>query len=182
MSNAGKNILLYVSGSISCFKACSLISLLTKNNFDVRVIASRDSFNFIGKASLEGLSHHKVHTDMFNDEFEIPHIELAQKWADLIIAYPASADCINRLASGLCDDLFGAVCIANNYKKPLWLSPAMNTQMYLHPAVQSSLEKLKSWGTVILESPAGHLACGDDGKGRLLEPQDAFIKIKEYFS
>ncbi|WP_318721514.1 flavoprotein [Treponema sp.] len=181
MSNINKNILIYVSGSISCFKSCSLISLLTKNGYDVRVIASRDALNFVGRASFEGLTHHKIHTDMFNDEFEIPHIELAQRWADLIFAYPASADCINRLANGLADDLFGAVCLANNYKKPLWIAPAMNTNMFLHPSVQESLQKLKSWGTVILESPEGHLACGQDGKGRLLEPQDAFNIIEDYF-
>ena len=66
--NKKKNILLYVSGSVSCFKACSLISMLVKNNYDVQVVASKDSLNFVGKSSLEGLSHHKVHTDMFNDE------------------------------------------------------------------------------------------------------------------
>lgn len=182
MSNTNKNILIYVSGSISCFKSCSLISLLTKDGFDVRVAASRDALKFVGKASFEGLSHHKLHTDMFDDEFEIPHIELAQKWADLIIAYPASADCINRLACGLADDLFGAICLANNYKKPLLIAPAMNTQMFLHPSVHESLKKLKGWKTVILESPQGHLACGESGQGRLLEPEDAFNKIKEYFA
>lgn len=176
-----KNILLYVSGSVSCFKSCSLISLLTKNGYDVRVIASKNALQFVGKASFEGLSHHKLHTDMFDDEQEIPHIYLGQKWADLIIAYPASANCINRLANGLCDDLFGAVCIANNYIHPLLIAPAMNSQMINHPSVRESLEKLKSWNTRILPCGNGALACGDEGYGRLLEPEDAFRIIEEYF-
>lgn len=179
--NKKKNILLYVSGSVSCFKACSLISMLVKNNYDVQVVASKDSLNFVGKSSLEGLSHHKVHTDMFNDEYEIPHIELAQRWADLIIAYPASADCLNRISQGLCDDLFGAICLANNYKKPLLVAPAMNSQMFLHPTVQKSIEILKSWGTEILDCNEGTLACGESGYGRLLEPQEAFKIIESHF-
>ncbi len=180
-SNKSKNILLYVSGSISCFKSCSLISMLKKNDYDVRVIASEDALKFVGKASFEGLTHHKIHTDLFNDEFEIPHIELAQKFADLILAYPASADCINRLANGLCNDLFGAVCIANNYQKPLLIAPAMNSQMFLHPAVQSSLDKLTAWGTKIIQCEQGHLACGQIGNGRLIEPEKMFNIIETYF-
>ena len=118
---------------------------------------------------------------MFNDEYEIPHIELAQRWADLIIAYPASADCLNRMSQGLCDDLFGAICLANNYKKPLLVAPAMNLQMFLHPTVQKSIEILKSWGTEILDCNEGTLACGESGYGRLLEPQEAFKIIESHF-
>lgn len=80
-----KNILLHVTGSISAFKACSLTSLLVKNGFNVRVIQSQDSLNFVGKASFEGLSHNKVLTSMFDGDDPIPHIHLAQNWADLII-------------------------------------------------------------------------------------------------
>ena len=82
--NKKKNILLYVSGSVSCFKACSLISMLVKNNYDVQVVASKDSLNFVGKSSLEGLSHHKVHTDMFNDEYEIITADDGQEALDII--------------------------------------------------------------------------------------------------
>lgn len=174
-----KNILLHVTGSISAFKACSLTSLLVKNDFDVRVIQSQDSLNFVGKASFEGLSHNKVLTSMFDGDDPIPHIHLAQNWADLIISYPCSANTINRLACGLADDLFGAVCLANNFNKPLLIAPAMNTQMYNHPSVQESLKKLENWGAKILPCGEGEMACGTKGIGRLLEPADAFKIIQE---
>lgn len=174
-----KNILLNVSGSISAYKACALISLLTKNGFSVRVIASESALHFVGKASLEGLSHNRLETSMFKSEEPIAHINLAQNWADLIISYPASANTINRLACGLADDLFGAVCLANNFNKPLLIAPAMNTQMLLHPSVQESLEKLQKWGARILPCGNGNLACGTTGEGRLLEPEEAFGFIKK---
>lgn len=174
-----QNILLHVTGSISAFKACSLISLLSKKGYDVRVIASEDALNFIGKVSFEGLSHHKLETSMFTNDDPIPHINLAQHWADLIISYPCSANTINRLAAGLADDLFGAVCLANNFKKPLLIAPAMNTQMFLHPATQQNIEKLKKWGAKILPCGEGNLACGTEGIGRLLEPSEAFEFIEK---
>lgn len=175
-----KNILLNVTGSISAFKACSLISLLTKHDYNVRVIATEDALEFVGRASFEGLSHNKLETRMFNNDDPIPHIHLAQSWADLIISYPCSANTINRLANGLCDDLFGAVCLANNFKKPLLISPAMNTEMFRHPSVQESLKKLESWGAKILPCGEGELACGTTGVGRLLEPQEAFEIIEKW--
>ncbi len=180
---AGKNILLYASGSVSCFKACSLISRLVKAGCNVKVIASEAALRFVGRASFEGLSHNRLHADFFDDcESPIPHIDLAQRWADLIIAYPASADCINRLAAGLCDDLFGAVCVANNFQKPLLIAPAMNSQMFAHPSVSRSLSTLQSWGAVILDCAEGRMACGTEGKGRLMEPEDAFDRIRRVFS
>ena len=118
-----KNVLLNVTGSISCFKACTLISLLTKNDYNVRVIATEDALKFVGKASFEGLSHNKLETSMFDNDDPIAHIHLAQNWADLIISYPSSANTINRLACGLSDDLFGAVCLANNFNKlTVWIN------------------------------------------------------------
>lgn len=174
-----KNILLNVSGSISAYKACALISLLTKNDFSVRVIASESALHFVGKASFEGLSHNRLETSMFENEDPIAHINLAQNWADLIISYPASANTINRLACGLSDDLFGAVCLANNFNKPLLIAPAMNTQMLLHPSVQESLKKLQKWGAKILPCGKGNLACGTTGEGRLLEPEEALSFIKK---
>lgn len=175
-----KNILLNVTGSISCYKACALISLLTKNGYNVRVIPTEDALKFVGKASFEGLSHNKVETSMFDNDDPIPHIHLAQNWADIIISYPASANTINRLACGLSDDLFGAVCLANNFEKPLLIAPAMNTQMFNHPAVQESLDKLAGWGAIILPCGEGEMACGTKGIGRLLEPAEAFDFIKQF--
>lgn len=174
----GKNILLYVSGSISCYKACALISLLKKRGHAVTVVASENALRFVGRASFEGLSHTRLRTSLFDDEEPIPHIALAQNWADVIIAYPASADCINRLAAGRCDDLFGAVCLANNFARPLLIAPAMNSMMFAHPAVRQSLKILSGWGATILECGEGRMACGSTGEGRLMKPEDALTAIE----
>lgn len=175
-----EKILVHVTGSIACFKACSLISLLVKEGYQVQATASAGALRFIQPPLLEGLSGRPLLTDIFSGgEDAMHHITLSQKWADLIIAYPASANCICRLAAGLSDDLFGALCLANNYQKPLLIAPAMNTNMYNHPAVQEALAKLESWGTHILPTEEGLLACGVVGKGKLLEPETTLEIIKQ---
>ncbi len=163
------NILLHLSGSISCYKACALASRLVAEGYTVQSTVSQGALRFIGTASLEGLTGRPVLTDLFGGRPDYtPHITLAHNWADLILAYPASANLLNRLAAGLCDDLFGALCLANNFRKPLWLAPAMNCEMFAHPAVRASLEKLRQWGATILPTEAGRLACGAVGEGRLI--------------
>ncbi len=174
-----KNILLNVTGSISAYKSLSLASLLVKKGFSVRFMPSRDALKFIGRASFEGISRRGIECGMFENDDALAHIHIAQDWADLIISYPCSANTINRLAAGLADDIFGAVCLANNFSKPLLIAPAMNTQMYLHPAVQRGLSTLQEWGAKILPCGEGELACGTSGKGRLLEPEDALRFIEE---
>lgn len=172
-------ILLCVTGSISCYKAAELASLLVKNGIEVKVVATEAALRFVGKATFEGLTKNKVYTDMWsNDEDPIAHITLSQKWADAIFVYPASADVINKAAAGIADTLLGALLLANNFQKPLVIAPAMNSNMLLHPATQKALQTLKEWGAKILESGQGHLACGDDGVGRLAEPSEAFEFLK----
>lgn len=176
-----KHILLHVTGSISCYKACELTSLLVKQGAQVQVTLSEGALKFLQPAVFEGLSRREALTpDMFARKPDcIPHITLAQKWADLIIIYPASANCIARLASGLSDDLFGATFLANNFEKPVLLAPAMNSNMFAHPATQENLKKLESWGTKILPTEEGRLACGSVGLGKLLAPERALDFIKE---
>lgn len=172
-------ILLCVTGSISCYKAAELLSLLVKNGNEVKVVATEDALRFVGKATFEGLSKNKLYADMWTNEGEpIAHITLSQKWADAIMVYPASADTINKLAAGIADNLLGALFLANNFQKPFIISPAMNSNMFLHPATQKSLQTLKDWGAKILEPAQGHLACGDAGVGRLPEPTEAFEFLK----
>ena len=173
-------VLLCVTGSISCYKAAELASLLVKSGNEVKVVATEAALRFVGKATFEGLTKNKVYTDMWsNDEDPIAHITLSQKWADAIFVYPASADVINKAAAGIADTLLGALLLANNFQKPLVVAPAMNSNMLLHPATQKALQTLKEWGSKILESGQGHLACGDDGVGRLAEPAEAFEFFKE---
>lgn len=173
-------VLLCVTGSISCYKAAEFASLLVKSGNEVKVVATEAALRFVGKATFEGLTKNKVYTDMWsNDEDPIAHITLSQKWADAIFVYPASADVINKAAAGIADTLLGALLLANNFQKPLVIAPAMNSNMLLHPATQKALQTLKEWGAKILESGQGHLACGDDGVGRLAEPAEAFDFLKE---
>ena len=174
------NVLLCITGSISCYKAAEFASLLVKNGNDVKVVATEAALRFVGKATFEGLTKNKVYTDMWSNEQDpIAHITLAQKWADAIFVYPASADVINKFAAGIADNLLGALFLANNFAKPFVVAPAMNSNMLLHPATQKSLQTLRDWGAKILEPGKGHLACGDDGVGRLPEPQEAFDFLKE---
>lgn len=177
----GKKILLHVTGSIACYKACELTSLLVKAGAEVQVTMSEGALKFLQPAVFEGLSRRETLTpDMFVRKPDcIPHITLAQNWADLLIVYPASANCIARLACGLSDDLFGATFLANNFDKPVLLAPAMNSNMFAHPAVQENLKKLENWGTKILPTEEGRLACGSIGLGKLISPEKTFKFIEE---
>ena len=176
-----KKILLHVTGSISCYKACELTSLLVKQGAQVQVTMSQGALRFLQPAVFEGLSRREALTpDMFARKPDcIPHITLAQNWADAIVVYPASANCITRLAAGLCDDLFGAVFLANNFARPVLLAPAMNSNMFAHPAVQEALQRLENWGTKILPTDEGRLACGTVGKGKLIQPERVLEFIRE---
>lgn len=174
------NILLHVSGSISAFKAASLTGLLVREGHSVRCSLSEGGQRFLGAATLEGISRQKVLTDMWSCEPDtVPHITLARDWADHILVYPASASCINRLAAGLCDDLIGAVFLANNGRVPFWIAPAMNSHMLAHPAVQNSLQQLTEYGCRILPTESGLMACGSRGEGRLMEPDSLLGLLKE---
>lgn len=170
-----------LTGSIACFKACDLISQLVQKGFKVKTVASRSALQFIGPATLEGLTGEAVHTDNFEHGKMMSHIDLA-RWADLIIVCPATANSINSMATGAGGDMITDIFLSNNFLKPFWISPAMNTQMLAHPATQESLKKLKSWGTTILDTEAGNLACGEQGSGRLLAPQVMLEKIMAQFS
>jgi phosphopantothenoylcysteine decarboxylase/phosphopantothenate--cysteine ligase len=137
---------------------------------------SEASTKFVGPTTFEGLTGRPVIQSMWEPSRIMDHIELV-KWADLILLVPATANTINRLASGLADDLIGSLYLANNNKRPYWIAPAMNTNMYLHPATQRSIKQLAEWGCYIFETEEGVLACGDHGPGRLLDPDTIFEKI-----
>lgn len=183
MSLSDRKVLLHVSASISAFKACSLASTLVKKGITVRASFSRDVEKFVGKATFEGITGEPVYDSQWKGEPDfVPHITLAQNWADLLLVYPASANTINRLAAGLADDLFGAVFLANNFNKPVWIAPAMNSEMFAHPAVQESLEKLKRWGGRILPTGEGRMACGTTGPGRLWEPENMAEEVFSFLA
>ncbi len=176
-----KCILLQITGSIAAFKAAALASMLVNDNYEVQCVVSEGGLKFVGTPTFEGLTGKTVLTDMFQEGRALDHINLAD-WADLLLLYPASANHLTRLRAGLADDLIGALFLANNFRKPYWIAPAMNSQMFAHPAVSESLERLEHWGCRVLPTGEGRLACGTVGYGRLLEPEATLKLVREAFA
>jgi phosphopantothenoylcysteine synthetase/decarboxylase len=172
-------ILFQLSGSIAAYKACAAISKLVQAGHEVQTAASKGALEFIGSATLEGLTGKPVFSDVFEHGRAMDHIWLA-RWADLAIVCPASASLINRLAAGVGDDALSTLFLCYELQsKPYLLAPAMNHQMLAHPATRASLEKLQSWGVKVLGTGSGHQACGEVGEGRLLEPEEIVRWIEQ---
>lgn len=162
-------VLLSITASIAAYKSAYLISKLVQNGFEVQVAATDSSLNFIGAATLEGLTGKPVLTNLFEAGKMMNHINLI-KWADIIVVCPASANTINKMANGIADNLVTSLFLAHTWDKPFLIAPAMNTAMYKHPATQKSLRELERMGVKVLPTIEGYLACGDVGEGKLLDP------------
>ncbi len=175
----GKNVVLGVSGSISAFKACSIVSSLKKLGANVDVIMTKGATEFVAPLSFEMLAKTKVVSDMFakTEKIEVQHISLATK-ADIFVVAPATANVIAKFANGIADDMLSASFLA--CKKTKLVCPAMNTGMLENQSTQVNINTLRERGVVIAESDSGLLACGDTGKGRLKDPDlivDQIVKI-----
>ncbi len=171
------NILLLMSGSIACAKASSLISEWTKRGHQVRVVCTRAVAEFVGPATLQGLGAELVFDDVFAPGQAMEHISLG-KWADIIIAAPATSNLINKLTAGIADDAVSTVWqAAYGQGKPMLIVPAMNTRMWRYPATQESVKRLQQWGIHVLPVGKGELACGENGEGRMLEPVDIMQSV-----
>jgi phosphopantothenoylcysteine synthetase/decarboxylase len=174
-------IVLQITGSIAAYKAAYLASALVQKDYEVQVLLTEAAEKFVGKATFEGLTGRVAISDMWERGRNMEHIDLA-KWADLFLLAPATANTINRLATGMADDLIGSLFLANNFNKPYWIAPAMNTGMFQHPATQSSMKQLRDWGAFIFETDVGRLACGDTGEGKFIEPDRIVEKVVAEFS
>ena len=174
-------ILLIVSGSIAAFKAAALASRLVQDGYGVQTVLTGGGSKFVGEATFEGLTGQPVLGDLWAAGRAMDHIDLIDE-ADLVLVYPASANTITRLRAGLADDLAGCLFLANNFRKPWWIAPAMNSNMFAHPAVAGALEQLEHWGCRILPTGEGRMACGTTGEGRLLEPEQAAALVAEAFA
>ncbi|MBU6154655.1 MAG: bifunctional phosphopantothenoylcysteine decarboxylase/phosphopantothenate--cysteine ligase CoaBC [Bdellovibrionales bacterium] len=177
-SASGRNVLLLVSGSIAAFKAVALASSLKKAGYCVKTALTENATHFVGPASFEGITGEKTFLQNFDAGSMMAHIHL-ERWADLILFYPASAESIANLASGSGRNLPAAIFLAHEFKKPFLIAPAMNQAMWKHPALKRNLETMKAYGIEILPPSAGTLACGETGEGRLLEPEEAIRIIQE---
>lgn len=177
-SNTNPKFLFILTGSIALYKVMNVLSHLKKQNYQIKVVATDAALKFVGPSTIEGLTGEQVHTDLYANGSNMDHINLV-RWADAIVVAPATANYLNKLASGIADDLASTLFLAHDFNKPWAVFPAMNTKMYQHPSTQQSIAKLKSWGVDILDSAAGVLACGEIGVGRLLEPEQMITAIED---
>ncbi len=163
-----KNVTLGVTGGIAAYKSVELLRLLTKAGARVRVIMTENARWFVGPGTFQALSGEPVCTSVFDEgDAAIRHIDWAQS-TDLAVVAPATANCIGKLAGGIADDALSTYMLA--VTAPVVICPAMNTNMYAHPAVQRNLDILRGYGHFIVEPDAGQLACGTTGPGRLPDP------------
>ena len=169
-----KTILVGITGGIAAYKICSLIRMYKKARANVRVILSPSALNFVTKLTLQTLSNNEVYVENFEiEEYKPGHISLCDE-ADIFVIAPATANTISKIANGICDNLLLSTACA--FKKSFLLAPAMNTGMWENDFVQENIKKLKSKGYHILEPESGFLACGTNGRGRMVEVEDIFEK------
>lgn len=166
-----KKIVLGITGGIAAYKCAELTRRLTENGAQVKVVMTDSAQQFITPLTMQAVSGNPVSTSLLDPAAEaaMGHIEFA-KWADLILIAPASANTIAKMAHGMADDLLTTLVLATPAK--VAIAPAMNQQMYAHPATQQNLQKLSEYGVSIWGPASGEQACGDVGKGRMLEPNE----------
>ena len=171
------NIVLAITGGIAAYKSALFARLLIKAGFEVRVIMTAGAQAFITPLTLQALTGNEVHTSLLDEHAEagMGHIELA-KWADLVIIAPASANTLARLAMGMADDLLTTVCLATT--AAVIIAPAMNQQMWAHPAVSLNVETLIDMNYHLIMPASGEQACGDVGAGRLPEPDELLAAVR----
>ena len=167
----GKTVLLGVSGSIAAYKTAYLASALKKLDADVHVLMTQNATNFINPITFETLTGNKCLVDTFdrNFQYSVEHVSLA-KQADVVMAAPASANVIGKIANGIADDMLTTTIMACRCRKII--VPAMNTNMFLNPIVQDNLDKLRRFGYEVVDPASGYLACGDTGQGKMPEPEE----------
>jgi phosphopantothenoylcysteine decarboxylase/phosphopantothenate--cysteine ligase len=175
-----RRLVLGLTGGIAAYKAAELSRLLIGQNAAVQVVMTEAATRFISAATMQALSGRPVYADLWDTRIDngMAHIDLSRE-ADLIVVAPASADFLAKLAHGLCDDLLSTLCLARDC--PLLVAPAMNRQMWEHPATQRNVAQLRQDGVVILGPDSGSQACGESGMGRMLEPESLAEEILAAF-
>lgn len=170
----GKHVVLGVTGGIAAYKACDLVSRLKKQGAEVRVVMTQHATEFVAPLTFETLSNNPVHTSSFDKTWHIGHIAL-QKWADILVVAPATANILAKARMGLADDLLSTTIAA--HVGPVLYAPAMNTAMWKNPANLENVEVLRRRGAHFVGPESGKLACGDDDIGRMSEPADIVSAI-----
>lgn len=177
----GKKIVLGVTGGVAAFKAAALASKLKQAGASVKTIMTESSKEFVTPLTFQALTRDRVYDNTFVEEdvSKIAHIDVAD-WAEAFVIVPATANFIGKYANGIADDMLTSTLLAT--KAPVYVAPAMNVNMYDHPAVIQNLETLMNRGVTFIEPGAGYLACGWIGKGRLAEPEDILNFLHSEFS
>lgn len=176
-----KVIVVGVSGGISAYKTCALVSKLVQSGAEVHVMMTENATKFVAPLTFETLSHNRVTVDTFDRNFtwEVEHVSLAKK-ADAVMIAPATANVIAKLACGIADDFLTTTVLA--CKCPILFAPAMNTAMLENPVTQENIDKLEARGFSAVYGGDGYLACGDSGSGRMAEPEVLFDALAKLFS
>ncbi|MBW0172421.1 MAG: bifunctional phosphopantothenoylcysteine decarboxylase/phosphopantothenate--cysteine ligase CoaBC [Hydrogenophaga sp.] len=184
---AGKHIVLGLSGGIACYKAAELCRALVNGGATVQVVMTEAAEQFATAVTLQALSGRPVFTSQWDSrtsggvDNNMPHINLSRE-ADAIVVAPASADFMAKLVHGRADDLLSLMCLARPLDRvPLILAPAMNREMWAHPATQRNVAQLRDDGATVLDVGAGDQACGETGDGRMLEPEELLYDIARFF-
>ncbi len=164
-------VVLGVAGGIAAYKAASLLRLFTEAGHDLTVVPTASALHFVGEATWSALSGKPVHTDVWSDITDVPHVRIGQQ-ADLVIVAPATADLLARAASGQADDLLTNVLLTA--RCPIVMAPAMHTEMWEHPATQANVATLSERGVHIVPPASGRLTGKDTGPGRLPEPEELY--------
>lgn len=181
---AGKHIVLGLSGGIACYKSAELCRALIKAGATVQVVMTEAAEQFITPVTLQALSGRPVYTSQWDrrEANSMAHINLSRE-ADAILIAPCSADFMAKLVQGRADDLLSLMCLARPIEQvPLLLAPAMNREMYSHPATQRNLVQLKVDGAAVLGVGTGFQACGETGDGRMLEPEQLLEDLVAFFT
>lgn len=176
-----KVIVVGVSGGISAYKTCALVSKLVQSGAEVHVMMTENATEFVAPLTFETLSHNRVTVDTFDRNFtwEVEHVSLAKK-ADAVMIAPATANVIAKLACGIADDFLTTTVLA--CKCPILFAPAMNTAMLENPVTRANIGKLEARGFSAVYGGDGYLACGDSGSGRMAEPEVLFDALAKLFS
>ncbi len=177
MSLAGKNIILGVTGSIAAYKAIYLLRLLQKQEANIKVVTTPAVSHFINDLSFSSLTHEPVFSGLWEAKWS-EHVNMGT-WANLMVIAPATANTLAKFAHGICDNALTAVYLAATC--PVMVAPAMDADMYDHPAVLRNIKQLEDDGVWILPPDKGYLASGLAGKGRLMEPDDILSHIQTFF-
>jgi len=179
-SLVNKKIVLGISGGIAAYKSAELARALIQEGAQVQVVMTEAAQQFITPVTLQALTGQSVYTNQWDGRIanNMAHIELSRQ-ADAILIAPASADLMAKLSLGLADDLLSTLCLARDC--PLLIAPAMNLQMWAHPATQRSLERLNKDGVMVLGPGSGDQACGEVGLGRMLEPSEISEQLIAFF-